>query len=138
MAGYFQIHPVGTVKRQNEKHVIEILPQYVDALLGLDQFSHILVFCWLHQNDSPEKRSVLQVHPRGDRRNPLSGVFATRSPVRPNLIGLSTCKVLSIRGNIINLDSIDAFDGTPVIDIKPCMSREDLVPEVRVPDWADR
>ncbi|PVV25773.1 MAG: hypothetical protein B6D74_02610 [gamma proteobacterium symbiont of Ctena orbiculata] len=62
---------------------------------------------------------MLQVHPRGNPDNPLRGVFATRAPVRPNLIALSRCRILSIVGNRIEIDDIDAFPDTPVLDIKP-------------------
>ena len=72
-----------------------------------------------HRNDTPIKRSILQVHPRGNPENPLRGVFATRAPVRPNLIALSRCRVLSVRDNLIEIDDIDAFADTPVLDIKP-------------------
>jgi tRNA (Thr-GGU) A37 N-methylase len=62
---------------------------------------------------------VLQVHPRGNPANPLRGVFATRAPLRPNPIALSRCRVLGVRGNVIEIDGIDAFADTPVLDIKP-------------------
>jgi tRNA (Thr-GGU) A37 N-methylase len=65
------------------------------------------------------RRSILQVHPRGDSENPLGGVFATRAPFRPNLIALSRCRVLAVDGNVILIDDIDAFPDTPVLDIKP-------------------
>ena len=119
MANSFQIFPAGIVRKQERTVTIEIHEEYKDALLGLDQVSDIIVCSWFHKNDTPQKRNVLQVHPRGNKANPLRGVFATRSPVRPNLIGVSTCKILLIDGNIIHIDKIDAFDGTPVVDIKP-------------------
>ena len=78
------------------------------------------------------------MHPRGDRALPLTGVFGTRSPVRPNLIALSTCEILSIDENIIRIDKIDAFDGTPVIDIKPCIGKDNSMINVRVPEWVDK
>ena len=137
MADYFQIFPIGVIRKQEETVSIEILEKYKDALLGLDQFSHIIVFFWFHKNDNPGQRNILQVHPRGNKANPLTGVFATRSPVRPNLIAISTCKILLIDGNTIHVDKIDVFDGTPVIDIKPCISRLDTVWDVRGPEWAD-
>ncbi|MFA4970030.1 MAG: TrmO family methyltransferase, partial [Sulfuritalea sp.] len=64
-------------------------------------------------------RAVLQVHPRGDPERPLRGVFATRSPLRPNLIALSEARVLAVRGNVVEIDGIDAFADTPVLDLKP-------------------
>jgi tRNA (adenine37-N6)-methyltransferase len=92
--------------------------KYQSGLLGLDQFYQVTVIYWFDQNDTPEKRSILQVHPRGDKRNPIRGVFATHSPVRPNLIAISRCKILSVRDNIVEIDDIDAFPDSPVLDLK--------------------
>ena len=64
------------------------------------------------------KRSILQVYPRADKNNPLTGVFATHSPVRPNLIAISKCKIISVKENVIEVDDIDAFSDSPVIDLK--------------------
>ena len=137
MAESFQIFPIGTVKKKDEAALIEIHEDFSDGLVGLEQFSHIVVLTWFHKNDTPENREILKVHPRGDKSNPLTGVFATRSPVRPNLISLNTCKMLGIHDNIIQIEDIDAFDGTPVIDIKPCISHIDFVSDMKVPDWVN-
>ncbi len=80
----YQISSVGLIRKHNNVTTIEIDVKYEDAILGLNEFSHVLVFYWLHKNDNPEKREILQVYPRGDPQNPLYGVFATRSPTRPN------------------------------------------------------
>jgi tRNA (Thr-GGU) A37 N-methylase len=77
------------------------------------------VLDWFDRNDTPEQRSILKVHPRGNPANPLRGVFATRAPVRPNLIVLNRVRILSVKGNGIEIDGIDAFADTPVLDIKP-------------------
>jgi tRNA-Thr(GGU) m(6)t(6)A37 methyltransferase TsaA len=127
------LKPVGVVKKIGEKSLIEIFNEFTDALLGIDGFSHIYVLYWFHQNDSPEKRQTLQVHPRGDRTNPLTGVFATHSPVRPNLIALTRCKITAIHGDQIEVEDIDAHDESPVIDIKCYIP--DSVTDVRLPDW---
>ncbi|MEW6352423.1 MAG: tRNA (N6-threonylcarbamoyladenosine(37)-N6)-methyltransferase TrmO [Thermodesulfobacteriota bacterium] len=134
-APVFSMHPVGRVVVSDTTTRIDILPEFRDALLGLEKFSHIIVLYWFDRNDSPEKRSILRVHPRGDSRNPLSGVFATRSPVRPNLIGLSVCRVLSVDKTSISIERIDAFDNTPVVDIKPYIPATDSVPGASVPAW---
>ena len=126
MTNYFKAFPIGTIQKHDNEVTIEIKEEYEDALMGLDQFSHIIVFSWFHKNDTPEKRNILRVHPRGDRARPLKGVFATRSPVRPNLVAISICKVLSVERNVIHIDKIDCFNGTPVLDIKPCVSRNDF------------
>jgi len=132
----FRAFPVGKVKKDAGTTTIEIYKKYADALLGLDQFSHVVVLYWFDRNDTPEKRKTLRVHPRNNRSNPLTGVFATRSPRRPNLIGLSICKILSVKNNVIRIDSIDAFDGTPVLDLKPYVPRMDRVPGASGPKWA--
>ena len=131
----FQIFPVGEVRKNEEATRIEIFEPYSEALLGLEGFSHILVFFWFHENDTVERRKTLRVHPRGDKKNPLSGVFATHSPLRPNLIGLTLCKIKSIRDNRIEIEDIDALDGTPVIDIKCFIPGSTPGADVRVPDW---
>lgn len=138
MSECYEICPVGIIKKQDKNIAIEIYEKYEDALHGLHQFSHIIVCFWFHRNDTHEQRNILQVHPRGNSANPLTGVFATRSPQRPNLIGLSTCKILSIDGNIIYIDKTDALDGSPVIDIKPYIPRTDSTSDVRVPGWVLR
>ena len=131
----FTVYPIGKVLKRGPTTTIEIDPKYQDALLGLEGFSHVWVFWWFDRNDTPQKRSTLRVHPRGNRKNPLTGVFATRSPARPNLIGLTLCKVRSVDGNIIQIDEIDAFDKTPVIDLKPYIPGYDGSGEGTVPKW---
>ena len=129
----FIINPIGVVRKTDGVARIEIFDDYVDGLLGLEGFSHIFVFYWFHQNDTPEKRKTLQVHPRKDPRNPLTGVFATHSPLRPNLIAQTLCKIVGISDNIVEVEKIDADDGSPVIDIKCYIPPEDEA--VRLPDW---
>jgi len=135
MKDRFDIFPVGVIQKQDENVWIEIYEKYNEALMGLDKFSHITVCYWFHENDTPEKRNVLQVHPKNNKENPLSGVFATHSPLRPNLIAISTCKMLSIEGNTIHIDKIDAFDGSPVIDIKCFIPSRAIKSDIRLPDW---
>jgi tRNA-Thr(GGU) m(6)t(6)A37 methyltransferase TsaA len=131
----FQIFPVGVIRKKEEATWIEIFESYSEALLGLEGFSHIQVFFWFHDNDTPDRRKTLRVHPRKDEKNPLSGVFATHSPLRPNLIGLTICKIKSIRDHHIEIEDIDAFDGTPVIDVKCYIPGSISKSDVRVPDW---
>jgi tRNA (adenine37-N6)-methyltransferase len=134
----YSIHPIGRVLKGDGKTALEILPQYQETLLGLQKFSHLLVFYWFNQNDTPEKRAILQVHPRKDESNPLTGVFATRSPQRPNLIGFSVCRIKSIDGRLITIDEIDAFNGTPIIDLKPYIPASDSIPDAQVPHWVKK
>lgn len=121
---------------------LRIFDRYADALKGLDGFSHVWVFYWLDKNDTPRKRSTLQVHPRGNKKNPLVckvGIFACRAPVRPNLIALSLCKILSVKGGVVHIEKIDAFDNSPVLDLKPYAPGIDSPTKgVRLPDWVKR
>jgi len=100
---------------------VEVLPQYAPALHRMRAGDEIIVVTWLHRG----RRDVLQVHPRGDDANPLTGVFSTRSPDRPNPIGLHRVRVLAIDGLRLHVDAIEAIDGTPVVDIKPVVSSAD-------------
>ncbi len=98
---------------------VEIDPAFSEALDGIATGSEIIVLTWLHAGD----RDTLQVHPRDDPRNPLKGVFATRSSDRPNPIGLHPVRVLEISESLrLKVEPMEAIDGTPVIDIKPAAS----------------
>ena len=131
----FQIFPVGVVNKIDESTWIDIFESYADAMLGLDGFSHILVLFWFHENDTADRRKTLRVHPRKDQKNPLTGVFGTHSPLRPNLIGLTRCKIKSIQSRRIEIEDIDAIDGTPVIDIKCYIPNSPAESEIRLPAW---
>jgi tRNA-Thr(GGU) m(6)t(6)A37 methyltransferase TsaA len=134
-----ELRPIGTCEIKEGKHYLRIDEEYKDGLLGLNEWSHVLVFYWFDQNDTPELRRRLQVHPRGNRENPLTGVFACRSPFRPNLIALTVCKIVAVQGCVVEVDHIDAFDGSPLLDLKP-FTLQDLpsAAEVRMPAWARR
>jgi len=99
-----------------------ILPAFVDdkqdiinRLPGLTVGSEMILLTWFHQS----RRDVLKVHPRWDKNRPLTGVFATRSPDRPNPIGLHRVTVFEVAGNRLRVGPLEAIDGTPVVDIKP-------------------
>ena len=131
----FLMHPIGCIRKKESSTFIEIDPQYKDALLGLEGFSHIQVLYWFHENDDSENRNILQVRPRRNPKNPLTGVFATHAPVRPNLIAVSTCKIESIDGTIIRIDDIDARDGSPVVDIKCYIPEKRSFADLKMPEW---
>ena len=134
----YTLRPVGMVIKQKGKVILQVQPAYEKALLGLDRFSHVIVFYWFDRNDTAEKRSVLGVHPRRDPRNPLTGVFATRSPVRPNLIGFTVCRIKSVEGRSILVDKIDAFDRSPILDLKPYIPGSDCVADAKTPEWVSK
>jgi len=132
----FKVFPIGTVEREGGKTYLTLQEKYAKGLIGLEGFSHVVALYWFDRNDTPEKRSMLQVRPRNNAQNPLVGVFAARSPVRPNLIGLSVARILAVEGNRVQVEAIDAFDHTPIIDLKPFIPLDNPTQGIRVPDWA--
>jgi tRNA-Thr(GGU) m(6)t(6)A37 methyltransferase TsaA len=100
---------------------LELIPAFVPGLLGLPAGSDIIVITWLHQAN----RETMQVHPRRNPANPLTGVFYTRSPDRPNPLGVHRVTVREIAGHQLRIGPMEAIDGTPVVDIKAVLdSRE--------------
>lgn len=97
---------------------LEITLPALDGLAGIKSGNELILLTWLHLAD----RSVLQVHPRGDRSRPLTGVFATRSPDRPNPIGLHRVTVLEVLEQKLRVAPLEAIDGTPIVDIKPVLA----------------
>jgi tRNA-Thr(GGU) m(6)t(6)A37 methyltransferase TsaA len=126
-----QLRPVGTIRstlknrseapKQGSEGApdawLELDSTLADAVDGLEVGDEILVLTWFHQAN----RDVLKVRPRSDPRNRLTGVFATRSPDRPNPIGLHPVVVRAVEGNRLRIGPIEAIDGTPVVDIKPVL-----------------
>ena len=100
---------------------LEIDPAFARALHGVAKGDDLIVITWLHRAD----RDVLEVHPRGDPQNPLTGVFATRSPARPNPLGLHRVTVREIDGARLRVGPIEAVDGTPVVDVKVALDARD-------------
>ena len=128
----FEISPIGYVRSSLKERSgaprqgwegapdarLEIDPAFLECLDGIQPGQDIWILTWLHES----RRSVLKVRPRGDMRNPITGVFATRSPDRPNPIGLHRTKVLSMDGNGgLQVQGLEAIDGTPIVDIKPVL-----------------
>jgi tRNA-Thr(GGU) m(6)t(6)A37 methyltransferase TsaA len=101
---------------------LEILEEFLPALDGVTAGQELFALTWLHE----AVRDVLIVRPRHDLNNPLTGVFATRSPDRPNPIGLHRVRVLAVeRGRFLRVDALEAIDGTPIIDLKIVLNRSD-------------
>src|SRR5262249_45143486 len=129
------LHPIGRIRstlralenapRQGSEGArdgwLELDPAVARGLLGLEQGAEVIVITWLHR----AHRDVLEVHPRGDPEAPLAGVFATRSPHRPNPLGLHRVIVREISGNRLRIGPIEAVDGTPVVDIKALLDHLD-------------
>ena len=125
---------LGVVKRNGQRTFLVLNKKYAPGLVSLGDYSHVMVFYWCDKNDTPEKRAFLQGYRQG-KANPLTGVFATRSPARPNPIAITTCQIISVRDNIVEINWIDAFDDSPVIDLKPYIPRNDSIPGAKIPVW---
>lgn len=137
-----KMKPVGYVHRASkeedvrEKSLVSrivIRKDVAEALEGIEDFSHVFIVFYMHQVSEKEKRT-LKVHPRGRADLPLLGVFATRTAFRPNPIGLTLVELLERKKNVLVVRGLDAFDGTPVLDLKPADSR-DMAVNVQVPQW---
>ena len=136
--------PIGFVKNNIKEREIKdwqtvtseiiIKEDLKEALSRIDEFSHILVIYWMHKLP-PSQRSIIKVHPKANQKLPLVGVFASRSPARPNPIGITTVKLLERRGNVLKVTGLDAIDGTPVLDIKPYIPGDDSSSEAKTPGW---
>ena len=100
---------------------LELATRVAQGLAGISVGDNLIVLTWLHR----ARRDLLQVHPRGRLEAPLTGVFATRSPDRPNPVGLHRVSVLEIAGQRLRVAPMEAIDGTPVVDIKPVLSMSD-------------
>jgi tRNA-Thr(GGU) m(6)t(6)A37 methyltransferase TsaA len=142
-----ELIPIGTVKNSinslNRTDIstviseIKVYKKYKQALDKIEDFSDILIVYWMDQLFHYE-RSVLRVHPQGRKDMPLVGVFACRSPARPNPLGVTRVKLLERSDTVLKVSGLDAVNGTPVIDIKPYIPRSDFSEEPRLPDWIDK
>jgi tRNA-Thr(GGU) m(6)t(6)A37 methyltransferase TsaA len=121
------------VKDKDRTSQIVVDRELIEALEGIAEFSHLFVLFWLHEVMSKE-RKTLKVHPRGREDLPLLGVFATRTKLRPNPIGLTLVELLKVEDNILTVRGLDAFDETPVLDLKP-FDFWDMAKDAKVPQW---
>ena len=108
-------------------------PDFEDALEGLKEFSHIIVLFVFHLSPSGES-AAHKIHPQMRQDLPLVGVFATRSPVRPNPLGMAVVELRGHIKNILVVTGLDALDGTPIVDVKPYLPG-DSIAKIKVPDW---
>jgi len=132
--GYVKTDAIGDeVKDKSRVSQIILHNELTQALDGIIGFSHIFVIFFMSQIPE-DKRMILKVHPRGRIDMPLLGVFATRTNLRPNPIGLTLVELLKVEGTTLTVRGLDAFDGTPILDIKPFDSW-DNAEKARVPDW---
>lgn len=128
---------VGQVLRENDvDSQIVIDPRYLPLLEGLEQFSHLVVIYWPHLLPE-EGRQAQKVHPAGFEELPLTDVFATCSPARPNPLLVTVARLLAVDGNVLTIHGLEAVDGTPVLDIKPYNTHYLAREDVRAPQWMD-
>ena len=154
------IRPIGIVKSRADKEVLKyankdikldfdaalsqgtdlikseiiINDEYADCLDGIEDFSHIIVLFWTNKVPN-NARQIKKVHPAGLKELPLKGIFATRSPVRPNPICKTTVKLIERKGTTLVVEGLDAIDNTPVVDIKPHLPFYDSPLNVKLADW---
>ena len=120
-----RIDTIGAVKRVAKKgSVVELSPLYREGLHGIAPGDRLDVLYWMHKLPAKQRRT-LKVHPQGNKHKPLKGVFGLRSPMRPNPIGVSTVTVQRVDDHLLYVTPFDAFDGSPVIDIKAARRNEE-------------
>ena len=129
---------IGRVESSGEQSRIKIFPEFCVGIEGLGNFSHIIVLYWFHLRDNEEERKTLKVVPRRHPGAQEAGVFACRSPSRPNPIGLCVVELIKLEGCTLTVKGLDAFEGSPIIDIKPYIPRADAIPNARAPEWTSR
>ena len=131
-----EFRPVGIVEAAGKEEArMRIFPEFCDALKGIEGFSHVIILYWFHLRDNEKERNVLQVVPRRHAKNVKVGVFACRSPSRPNLIGLCVVELVKVKDCILIVKGLDAFESSPIIDVKPYIPRGDAVPDAHTPEW---
>ena len=132
--GFVRTEAIGDeVKDKTRISQIVLRDELAEALEGIGDFSHLFVLFCLHKI-SDEQRKTLKVHPRSRKDLPLLGIFATRTMLRPNPIGLTLVELVKAEGNVLTVRGLDAFDGTPVLDVKP-FDAWDMAKDARAPGW---
>lgn len=140
-----ELKPIGVVKSEFEERVpkgwetalasIIVRERWAPALDGVEEFSHLIILFWL--NRIPHSAIHLHIHPQQSDDLPLVGLFATRTPARPNPIGVQVVELVARKGNVLTVRHLDALNKSPVLDIKPYLPRGDSVVEATVPAWVE-
>jgi tRNA-Thr(GGU) m(6)t(6)A37 methyltransferase TsaA len=141
-----KLEPIGVIKNEFLERVpkgwetvpaqVVINEKWGSALDGVEQFSHLIILFWLDR--IPRQEVVTHIHPQRREDLPLIGLFATRSPGRPNPIAVQVVELLSRQGDTLTVRHLDALDNSPVLDIKPYLPRGDSVPDASTPAWVER
>ncbi len=135
MKEHGEVRFVGIVTESGETSQIKIFSEYCEGVYKLEDFSHIMIFYWFHLRDNDVERATLRVTPKRHLGAPEVGVFASRSPSRPNPIGFCVAELMKVDGCKIIVRELDALEGSPIIDIKPYIPKTDAFPEARTPEW---
>jgi len=131
-----EIHFIGIVEKSGEQEAkVRLFQDFCAGLKGIEDFSHLIILYWIHLRDKEEERRALLVFPRRHAVNVEVGVFACRSPSRPNPIGLCVVELVRVEGCTLTVRDLDALEGSPVIDIKPYLPTAESIPNARVPEW---
>jgi tRNA-Thr(GGU) m(6)t(6)A37 methyltransferase TsaA len=146
---WFRVQAIGHVRRPGAEtaapaaffdpggeSALEILPRWADALTGIEAYSHLVVIVWLDRARRP--RTARRLRPEGRAELPEVGIFATRTPRRPNPIGISTPRLLRREGATLWVTGLDAWPGTPILDLKGYTPRDDHHADATVPAWLER
>jgi tRNA-Thr(GGU) m(6)t(6)A37 methyltransferase TsaA len=126
---------IGVVEKETSR--VRIFREFSSGLDGLASYSHIIVLYWFNLRDNEKDRGTLQVVPRRHPGAPQVGVFSSRSPSRPNPIGLCVAELIEIKDCTLTVRGLDAIDGSPIIDIKPYLPRADSIPYAKTPGWTN-
>ncbi len=146
-ANNIRIQPIGLVRNEFESEIpqgyedslseIIINEDLIGGLHKIEENSHIVVVFWMHRIKEKD-RNIMKMHPKGREDLPLLGVFATRSPRRPNPMGIRAVRLVERKNNILKVKGLDALNGTPILDIKPYSSKHDLIKDALTPWWVKR
>jgi tRNA-Thr(GGU) m(6)t(6)A37 methyltransferase TsaA len=144
-----KIIPIGEVKTKidrnilkalgNKKHISKLIifDEYIECLDRIEDFSHIIICYWAHLV-SIKQRDIKKVHPKGNPKFPEVGIFSTHSQVRPNPICITISKLLKREDNVLFVKNLDAFNESPILDIKPYISFMDKTMDLRMPEWINK
>jgi len=129
---------IGVVEKEGEQEArIRIFERYCEGLKGIEEYSHAIILYWSHLRSDEKNRGTLLVTPKRHALNVEKGVFACRSPSRPNPIALCVTQLLKTEGCVLTVKGLAAFQGSPIIDIKPYLPRADMVPDAQTPAWTE-
>lgn len=133
----YEVKPIGVIKNKEEGALIKLNAEFIPALKALDGFSHIQAVWWFSDFDDKKYRTILEAEQPYKKAPEKMGIFATRSPMRPNPIALSVVAIIDIdyKKGIIRIPYVDANDDTPILDIKPYTPSLDRVEHPGVPGW---